>query len=138
MRRGKRMPSIAEHHLGLRAKPRIVVVDSEPSSTKQTVATLLGAGYECKSFLEYEAAVATLAEAGADIMVVDFSSEKNATELIRRVRMHSPQTAVILMASSPAVAGAVAAMRQGAFDYLTKPINTDELTAVVSKALEIA
>jgi DNA-binding NtrC family response regulator len=132
------MPSIAEHDLGLRAKPRIVVVDSEPASAKQTVATLLGAGYECKSFLEYEAAVATLAEAGADIMVVDFSSEKNATELIRRVRMHSPQTAVILMASSPAVAGAVAAMRQGAFDYLTKPINTDELTAVVSKALEIA
>jgi two-component system response regulator HydG len=132
------MPSIAEHDLELRHKPRIVVVDSEPASAKQTVATLLGAGYECKSFLECEAAVATLAEAGADIMVVDFSSEKNASELLRRVRMQSPQTAVILMASSPTVAAAVAAMRQGAFDYLTKPINTDELTAVVGKALEIA
>jgi DNA-binding NtrC family response regulator len=132
------MPSIAEHDLELRAKPRIVVVDSEPASARQTVATLSGAGYECKSFLECDAAVATLAEAGADIMVVDFSSEKNATELIRRVRAHSPQTAVILMASSPTVAAAVAAMRQGAFDYLTKPINTDELTAVVGKALEIA
>jgi len=132
------MPSIAEHGLDLRHQPRIIVVDSEPASAKQTVATLRGAGYECRSFLEREAALSTLKDAGADIIVVDFSSEKNATDLIRKVRMHSPQTAVILMASNPTVAAAVAAMRQGAFDYLIKPINTDELTAVVGKAIEIA
>jgi DNA-binding NtrC family response regulator len=132
------MASIAEHELALRHKPRIVVVDSEPASSRQTVATLLGAGYECRSVAECEAAMVTLQEGGADIIVADFASEKNAAELIRRVRAHSPQTAVILMASSPTVAGAVAAMRQGAFDYLTKPINTDELTAIVGKALEIA
>ena len=132
------MPSLAEHELALRQKPRIVVVDAEPASSKQTVATLMGAGYECRSFAESEAAMAMLQEAGADVVVADFWSEKNTAELIRRVRIHSPQTAVILMASSPTVAAAVAAMRQGAFDYLTKPINTDELTAIVGKALEIA
>ena len=115
-----------------------MVVDSEPASARQTVATLVAAGYECKSFVECETAVATLQESGADVIVVDFSSEKSATDLIRRVKMHSPETAVVLMVSNPTISAAVAAMRQGAFDYLTKPINTDELTAVVGKALEIA
>src|SRR5580698_5605479 len=132
------MASIAEHELALRHKPRIVVVDSEPASSRQTVATLLGAGYECRSVAECEAAMVTLQEGGADIIVADFASEKNAAELIRRVRAHSPQTAVILMASNPAVSAAVAALRHGAFDYLTKPINSDDLTAVVGKAIEIA
>jgi DNA-binding NtrC family response regulator len=132
------MPSIQEHDLRIRQRPRIVVVDSEPASARQTVATLIAAGYQCDSFVECEAAVATVKESGADVMVVDFSSEKNAADLVRRVRMHSPETAVVLMVSNPTVPAAVAAMRQGAFDYLTKPINIDELTAVVAKALEMA
>ena len=132
------MPPIQEHVLRLDQRPRIVVVDSEPASARQTVATLVAAGYECKSFVECEAAVATLRENGADVIVVDFASEKSATDLIRRVRLHSPETAVVLMVSNPTISAAVAAMRHGAFDYLTKPINTDELTALVGKALEIA
>jgi DNA-binding NtrC family response regulator len=132
------MPPIEEHALRVGQRPRIVVVDSEPASARRTVATLMAADYECKSFVECEAAVATLKESGADVIVADFASEKSATDLIRRVSMHSPETAVVLMVSNPTISAAVAAMRQGAFDYLTKPINTDELTAVVGKALEIA
>jgi DNA-binding NtrC family response regulator len=132
------MPTI--HELDGRAghQPRIVVVDSEPTSARHALAALTGAGYECSSFVECDAAVATLQESGADVIVADFTSDKSAADLIRRVRMHSPETAVILMVSNPTVSAAVAAMHQGAFDYLTKPINPDELTAVVGKALEIA
>jgi DNA-binding NtrC family response regulator len=99
---------------------------------------LMAAGYECRSFIECESAMATLRERGAEVIVADFASEKSATDLIGRVKMHSPETAVILMVANPAVSAAVAAMRHGAFDYLTKPINTDDLTAVVGKAIEIA
>jgi DNA-binding NtrC family response regulator len=52
--------------------------------------------------------------------------------------MHSPETAVILLVANPVAAAGVAAIRQGAFDYLTQPVNPDELAAVVAKALEIA
>ena len=128
------MSSIQEHS----ARARIVVVDSEPTSSRQTVATLTAAGYECKSFGEPDAAVATLNESGADIMLVDFSSEKSAAELLRRVRVQSPKTAVVLTVPNPIVSSAVAAMRHGAFDYLTRPINGEELTAVIGKALEMA
>jgi DNA-binding NtrC family response regulator len=132
------MPSLQEHELRVRQRPRIIVVDSEPASARQTLATLMAAGYESRSFVECESAMATLQESGADVIVVDFSSAKSATDLIRRVRMHSPETAVVLMVANPAVPAAVAAIRHGAFDYLTKPINTDDLTAVVGKAIEIA
>jgi DNA-binding NtrC family response regulator len=132
------MPSIQEPELRVRQRPRIVVVDAEPASARQTLATLVAAGYECRSFVECESALAALEENGADVMVADFSTVKSAVDLIRRVRTHSPQTAVVLTVSNPAVSAAVAALRHGAFDYLTKPINSDDLTAVVGKAIEIA
>ncbi len=132
------MPSIQDHELRVRHKPRVIVVDSEPASARQTISALMAAGYECRSFVEYESAIATIDESDADVMVVDFTSEKSATDLIRRVRMRSPETAIVLMVANPAVSAAVAAMRHGAFDYLTKPINTEDLTAVVGKAIEIA
>ena len=132
------MPSIQEHELRLRHRPRIVVVDAEPASARQTLTALVAAGYECAGFVECESAIATLNDRGADVMVADFASAKTASDLIRRVKNESPETAVILMVANPAVSAAVAAMRQGAFDYLTKPINTDDLTAVVGKAIEIA
>ncbi|HLI81028.1 MAG TPA: sigma-54 dependent transcriptional regulator, partial [Candidatus Binataceae bacterium] len=128
------MSSIQEHA----ARARIVVIDSEPASSRQTVSALTAAGYECRSFGESDAAVATLNENGADVMLVDFSSEKSAAELLRKVRIQSPETAVVLTVPNPIVSSAVAAMRHGAFDYLTRPINTDELTAVIGKALEMA
>jgi DNA-binding NtrC family response regulator len=132
------MAPIQEHNPRIHEKPRIVLVDCEPASARQTVAALTAAGYECRGFAECDTAVATLHESGADVIVADFATERNASELIRKVRAQSPQTAVILMVSNPTVSAAVAAMRQGAFDYLIKPINPDELTAVVGKALEIA
>jgi len=115
-----------------------VLLDGEPASAKQSLATLTGAGYECKSFVECDLALAAVDESGADVIVADYSNDRMASDLIRKVRMHSPETALILMVSNPTVSSAVAAMRQGAFDYLTKPINPDELTAVVGKAIEMA
>ncbi len=132
------MPSIQEHAVRTGQRARIIVVDAEPASSRQTVATLVAAGYECKSFVESDSAMATLIESAADVIVADLSSEKSASELIRRIRIQSPQTAVVLTVPNPIASAAVAAMRHGAFDYLTRPINSDELTAVVGKALEMA
>src|SRR5580658_9604693 len=99
------MPSIQEPELRVRQRPRIVVVDAEPASARQTLATLVAAGYECRSFVECESALAALEENGADVMVADFSTVKSAVDLIRRVRTHSPQTAVVLTVSNPGVSG---------------------------------
>src|SRR5579872_4538505 len=132
------MASIQEHNLRGHPRPRIFIIDGEPASAKQSLATLNGAGYECKSFVECDLALASILESGADVVVADYSNDRIASDLIRKLRMHAPETALILTVSNPTVSSAVAAMRQGAFDYLTKPINPDELIAVVGKAIEMA
>ncbi len=119
-------------------RARIILVEAEPAQAKQALTALSGAGYECIAFTEADSAIAQIEQTGADVVVAEFSSARNASELLRRVRLHSPATAVILTVSNPAAAAAVDAIRQGAFDYLVKPLNPDELTAVVGKALEMA
>jgi DNA-binding NtrC family response regulator len=132
------MALIQERDVLARQRPRIMVVDAEPGQARQTVAALVQAGYDCRSFAEPELAIGAMEQGGAEVLVADLASERSTSELLRRVRANSPETAVILLVTSPSVSAAVAAMRQGAFDYLIKPINSDELTAVVGKALEMA
>ena len=57
-------------------------------------------------------------------------------ELLRRVRARRPDVPVILLAADNSVTSAVAAMREGAFDYVTKPISADDLIKKVARAIE--
>ena len=57
-------------------------------------------------------------------------------ELVKRIRAHESPAAVIVMTAFGAVETAVDAMRAGAADYLTKPLNFDELLVVLDKVLE--
>src|SRR5258707_3368718 len=58
-------------------------------------------------------------------------------ELLRRLHVKRPALPVILITAYGSVSSAVAAMREGAFDYITKPFDNDELRATVARALEI-
>jgi DNA-binding NtrC family response regulator len=60
----------------------------------------------------------------------------DGVELLRKVRDADGEVPVILMTAFGAVETAVSAMREGAADYLTKPLNTDELLVVLERALE--
>jgi len=57
-------------------------------------------------------------------------------ELLEKVRGVSPNTTVIVMTAYGTVETAVKAMKEGAYDYLTKPFSVDELELVVEKAME--
>ena len=127
-----------EHDSRLREKPRIMLVESDSASARHLLATLTAAGYECQSFVEYSSAISALREIQPDAVVAEFKSETHATDLILAARAKSSETAVILMVANPIAAAGVSAIRRGAFGYLTMPINSDELTAIVGKALEMA
>ena len=58
-------------------------------------------------------------------------------ELLERLHAKRPGLPVILITAFASVPSAVAAMRAGAFDYVTKPFDNDELRAVVARALEL-
>jgi two-component system response regulator AtoC len=75
-------------------------------------------------------------EVGPDVVVVDIRLPGlDGLEVLRRVRGLSTATDIIMMTAHATVASAVEAMKLGAFDYLTKPLDLEELRVVVEKAL---
>ncbi|TMA88754.1 MAG: sigma-54-dependent Fis family transcriptional regulator [Deltaproteobacteria bacterium] len=120
-------------------RPRVLVVDDE-ARVAGVVATALGrAGYECETCASGTAALAALEERAADVVVTDWRMpEMDGVELLRRLRARWPNLPVILLTAYGTIPSAVAAMREGAFDYVTKPFDNDDLRAAVSRALELA
>jgi two-component system, NtrC family, response regulator AtoC len=83
-----------------------------------------------------EEAIKLAEESSPDVAVMDVRLPGiNGLEVLRRMRELSPGTEVVMMTAHASVASAVEAMKLGAFDYLTKPLDLDELRVVVEKAL---
>src|SRR5437667_455144 len=96
------------------------------------------AGHEWETCASGAAALAALDARGADVVVTDWKMpEMDGIELLRRLHARRPGLPVILVTAHGTVPSAVAAMREGAFDYVTKPFDNDELRATVARALEM-
>jgi DNA-binding NtrC family response regulator len=73
-----------------------------------------------------------------DIILTDYQMPNGTgLDLLKAVRSLQSQTAVIMMTAFGTIEGAIAAIREGAFDYLTKPINLDELDALLHRVEEL-
>lgn len=84
-------------------------------------------------------ALAVLARAGEmDLVLSDVRmAEMNGLELLKEVKTRYPTTIVILMTAYGTIQNAVAAMKAGAYDYVTKPFSLDEIEHAVGRALEV-
>jgi DNA-binding NtrC family response regulator len=119
-------------------KPRIVVVDDEIRMAEAMSAALERSGYDCATFGSGEAALAAVLGRGADLVVTDWRmSGLDGLELLRRLRAARGAIPVILVTAYGDIPSAVQAMREGAFDYVTKPFDNDELRGLVARALEL-
>ena len=84
-----------------------------------------------------EEALIKIKESSFDLVITDLKMSKmNGLELVKRIKEHSPQAIVVVMTAYATVETAVAAMKSGAYDYMTKPFSADELELVIEKALE--
>ncbi len=119
-------------------KSRILIVDDEERMAGVVAMALARAGYECETCASGEAALRALEAHGADAVVTDWKMpQMDGIELLRQLRARQPKLPVILLTAHGSVPSAVAAMREGAFDYVSKPFDNDELRAIVARALEM-
>ncbi len=117
--------------------PRVLVVDDEPALRLMVGAVLRDEGWEVAEAASAEAALDMLPGAAPDVILLDMRMPgMDGLEALGAIRAKSPGVPVVMLTAYGTVGSAVDAMKRGAFDYLTKPADNDELVAVLGKAHE--
>jgi len=118
---------------------KILIVDDEPDMRALLKDVLEGRGHKVTGASNGREALKCLAEEEYAVVLSDIRmKELPGIELLAEVKRTYPDTNVILMTAFGSVESAIEAMKQGAYDYLTKPVKTDELILVTEKALREA
>jgi DNA-binding NtrC family response regulator len=116
---------------------RILVVDDEPHVSHSIARNLVVAQYQVQEAKSGEEAIRLIEKEIYDLVICDLRLEKmSGLEVLRQIKQCSPDTEVLLMTAFAAVDTAVQAMKEGAYDYISKPFQNDELLLTVRKALE--
>src|SRR5579871_2953439 len=115
----------------------ILVVDDDESLRRVTQLQLEEAGYRVLTAPNGTRALALMEEEAPALVITDLKMPgPSGLELLKTIRQHYPQTTVLLITAFGTVQTAVEAMKAGACDYITKPIDYEELILVVNRALE--
>jgi len=116
---------------------RILVVDDEANARTALAELLREEGFQVESAADGFKALGKLEEFAPDIVLTDLKMPgMDGIELLRKLRERDEGAVVVVMTAFGAVETAVAAMKEGAADYLTKPINFDELALVLRREME--
>ena len=116
---------------------RILVVDDMPSFRFLVTGFLADAGYQAAGAGSAADALQELARMPYDLVISDLvMPDADGIELLRQVHRQWPELPFILITAHGSVESAVAAMKEGADDYLLKPLNREELLVVVGRLLE--
>lgn len=115
----------------------ILVVDDDASLRRVMKLQLEEAGYDVRTAASAQEAVASLAEVRPEVVITDLRMPgENGMDLLRRIRSNDPDVTVIVITGFGTVESAVEAIKAGAYDYVTKPIDYDALVLVVRRATE--
>lgn len=116
---------------------KILIVDDEPSILNVLHTLLQSNGHEPIPARGGEQAREMLGQDTFDLMISDIRMEPvDGMELLRFAKGEKPEMPVIMLTAFGSVETAVAAMKEGAFDYVTKPFKVDELVITIDRALE--
>ncbi len=117
---------------------RVLIVDDE-AGVRESLRMVLKNAYEAVAVSSAPEALSQLAAASVDVVLLDIVMPGiDGLELLEEIRGRHPTLPVVMLTATRTVKTAVTAMKLGAFDYLTKPFDVDQLRVVLDKATENA
>jgi DNA-binding NtrC family response regulator len=119
------------------ARYRLLVVDDDAESCSVVAEALRTEGYEVDAALDARTALDLARDRPFDVIVSDIRMpELDGLTLLQRLRRLCPETSVILMTAFGTVEAALQAIKDGAYDYVSKPLRLDEVLLTIRRALE--
>ena len=117
----------------------ILVVDDERDIRALIADILQDEGHGVRMAAESDAALAEINKAAPDLIILDIwlkDSRLDGIDILKRVRRDNPAIPVVIISGHGNIEIAVAAIKQGAYDFIEKPFNIDQLLVVITRALE--
>jgi two-component system response regulator HydG len=116
---------------------KVLVIDDEPSHAEVVAESLERVGYECVVATSGATGAKKIEQDEFDVIVTDLKmADLDGLAILRKAREELPEAVVILITGHGDVKTAVEAMKEGAANYLSKPVDLVELRAIVDKAAE--
>ena len=118
-------------------KQKILLVDDEANTLKVLSTFLKKEGYSVLTAKTAEEAWNKLSQSDVNLLITDLKLPgKSGLDILQEIRDYMPSIKVIIITAYGSINNAVQAMKLGAYNYLTKPVNLDELAILVQNALE--
>ena len=116
---------------------KVLIVDDERSMLEVLELTFTQVGHEVTTASSHEEAAAELSKGTVELVLTDFQLRvKTGLDVLRSAQRSSSAPEVIIITAYGTPESAVAAMRQGAYDYISKPFDNEELMLLAERALE--
>jgi len=122
-----------------RSQGKILLVDDDPGLLRLLSIRLRAEGYDVEAVESAHKALATLNRFSPDLVITDLRMDKmDGIGLLKELQTRSPGLRVVIITAHGTIPDAVVATQSGAFGFLTKPIDKDELMVTVEKALKVS
>jgi two-component system response regulator AtoC len=121
------------------SKNKVLIIDDERLIRWSLAQKLKGWGYEVVEAESGRAGLKTLADEGPDLLLLDVKlPDAKGTDVLEDLRRSWPDLPVIMITAHGVIEDAVTAMRRGAYDFITKPVDDAKLQSTMAHALEAA
>ena len=118
-------------------QPVILIVDDEAVVRRVLVEKMGAAGYRCEQASTADEALARIESTAVQLAILDVKMPgRSGVELLAEIKTAHPDIAVIMATAVIDISTAIECLKQGAYDYITKPFNLDEVMLSVDRALE--